>query len=204
MMRTQDTDLVRSNFKPYKYIYMQAHARNESPAHNAASLQLPSGQLGLNDCTCPTIHKFELEVTSNLKISTLNLKLRSSDCNKSMRWIKAVAVQLNNSPHWQPSTLAMRGQRKWSTWKLAPPTRAIPLPRRCHDIGEHIMKSVISHCCDIRNYWYQRAISWIICSDFMCHIIRYWYQRRFCMICIWYRIWYGMKIAQEMGKWLWY
>ena len=53
------------------------------------------------------VHKFELEVTSNLKISTLNLKLGSSDCNKSMRWIKAVAVQLNNSPHWPPSTLAM-------------------------------------------------------------------------------------------------
>jgi hypothetical protein len=45
------------------------------------------------------VHKFELEFTSNLKISTLNLKLGSSDCNKSMRWIKAVAVQLNNSPH---------------------------------------------------------------------------------------------------------
>ena len=47
------------------------------------------------------VHKFELEFTSNLKISTLNLKLQvgSSDCNKYMRWIKAVAVQLNNSPH---------------------------------------------------------------------------------------------------------
>jgi hypothetical protein len=45
------------------------------------------------------VHKFELEVTPNLKISTLNLKLGSSDCKKSMRWIKAVAVQLNNSPH---------------------------------------------------------------------------------------------------------
>ncbi len=50
---------------------------------------------------------FELEVTSNLKISTLNLKFGSSDCNKSMRWIEAVAVQLNNSPQRQPSTLAM-------------------------------------------------------------------------------------------------
>ncbi len=53
------------------------------------------------------VHKFELEVTPNLKISTLNLKLGSSDCKKSMRWIKAVAVQLNNSPHWPPSTLTM-------------------------------------------------------------------------------------------------
>ncbi len=86
---------------------------------------------------------------------------------------------------------------------LAPPTSAIP-PRRCHDIGEHIMKSVISHDCDIRSYWYQRAISWLICSDFMCLIIRYWYQRRFCMIWIWYRIWYGMMIAQERQKWIWY
>ncbi len=29
----------------------------------------------------------------------LDLILGSSDCNKSMRWIQAVAVQLNNSPH---------------------------------------------------------------------------------------------------------
>ena len=45
------------------------------------------------------VHKFELEFTSNLKNFTLNLKLGSSDCNKSMRGIQAVAVQLNNSPH---------------------------------------------------------------------------------------------------------
>jgi hypothetical protein len=37
----------------------------------------------------------------------LKLQVGSSDCNKYMRWIKAVAVQLNNSPHWPPSTLAM-------------------------------------------------------------------------------------------------
>ncbi len=39
-----------------------------------------------NDCICAAVHKFELEVTSNLKISTLHLKLGSSDCNKYMRW----------------------------------------------------------------------------------------------------------------------
>ncbi len=136
------------------------------------------------------VYKFKLEVTSNMKISTLNLKLGGSDCNKSMRWIQAVAVQLNKNPHWPPSTLAMathwRGRRRWSALRLEPPTRAIP-PRRCNDIDEHIMKSVISHGYDIRRYWYQRAISWIICSEVMSHIIRYWYQSRFCMICIWYR-----------------
>jgi hypothetical protein len=48
--------------------------------------------------------KFELEFTSNLKNFTLNLKLGSSDCNKSMRGIQAVAVQMNNSLHWLPRT----------------------------------------------------------------------------------------------------
>ena len=46
-----------------------------------------------------------------------------------------------------------RGRRRWSTWPLAAPTSAIP-PRRCHDIGEHIMKSVISHGYDIPTYRY--------------------------------------------------
>ena len=50
---------------------------------------------------------FKLEVTSNLKISTLNLKLGSSDCNKSLRGIQAIAIQLKNSPHLPPSTLVM-------------------------------------------------------------------------------------------------
>ncbi len=103
----------------------------------------------------------------------------------------------------RPARWRWRGQRRWSTWKLAPQTRAIP-PRRWHDVGKHMMKSVISHGCDIRSYWYQRAISWLICSDFMCLIIRYWYQSRFSMKWIWYSIWYGMIIAQGMGKWLWY
>jgi hypothetical protein len=35
------------------------------------------------------------------------LKLGSSDCNKAMRGIQAFAVELNNSPHCLPSTLAM-------------------------------------------------------------------------------------------------
>jgi hypothetical protein len=40
----------------------------------------------------------------------------SSFCNKSMRGFKAVTVQLNT-----------QGRRRWSTWRMAPPTRAIPL-----------------------------------------------------------------------------
>jgi hypothetical protein len=107
-------------------------------------------------------------------------------------WYRAAGLETSDST-----------RRRWSAWRLAPPTCAIP-PRRCHDIGEHIMKSVISHGCDIRSYWYQRAISWIICSDIMWLIIRYWYQSRFSMKCIWYRRQYHEKIAQETGKWLWY
>ncbi len=50
------------------------------------------------------VDKFKLEVMSNLKISTLKLKLGSSDCNKSMRGIQAVTVRMNNSPpSWGPN-----------------------------------------------------------------------------------------------------
>jgi hypothetical protein len=116
------------------------------------------------------VHKFKLEVKSNLKISTLNLKLDSSDCNKSMRGIQAVAFSWTTVPTDRPAHWRWRGRRRWSTWKLAPPFRAIP-PCSCHDIGEHIMKSVISHGYDIRSYWYQRALLWLMCSDVMSHII---------------------------------
>jgi hypothetical protein len=63
---------------------------------------------------------------------------RDQDCRRS-------------AEHPSPARWRWRGRRRWSGWKLAPPTRAIP-PRRCHDIGEYIMKSVISHGCDIRSY----------------------------------------------------
>ena len=56
-----------------------------------------------------------------------------------------------SAEHPSPARWRWRGRRRRSCWKLAPPTRAIP-PRRCHDIGEHIMKSVISQGCDIRSY----------------------------------------------------
>ena len=56
-----------------------------------------------------------------------------------------------SAEHTSPARWRWRGRRRWSTWRMAPPTRAIP-PHRCHDIGEHIMKSVISHGCDIRRY----------------------------------------------------
>ncbi len=122
------------------------------------------------------VHKFKLEVMSNLKFSILNLKLGSSDCNKSVRGIQAVAFQLNNSPHWW-----WQGWRL-SSWRLAPSTHAIP-PHRCHDMGQHIMKSLISFAYDIRSYWCQWAISWpksgvrSYFTDMM-----QWYQKRFRMI----------------------
>jgi hypothetical protein len=55
------------------------------------------------------------------------------------------------------------------------------------------MKSVISYGSDTRSYWYQSALSWLICSDVMRHIIRYWYHSRFRMICIWYCRQYHQK-----------
>ena len=76
--------------------------------------------------------------------------VHSSFCNKSMRWIKAVTVQLNTRPQHVGDGEA-GGSGAAGSWRPHV-TRAIPPPRRCHDIGEHIMKSVISHGCDIRSY----------------------------------------------------
>ena len=56
---------------------------------------------------------------------------RSIQCNKSMRGIKAVTVQL----HTRPQHVAGRGRSRWSAaWRLAPPTRPIPPRRMCYDI----------------------------------------------------------------------
>jgi hypothetical protein len=86
-----------------------------------------------------------------LKLEVVVSVSGSSNLNKSMSWIKAVAVQLKP----RPSTLVMARpdemERLAPGAAVAPPTRAIP-PRRCHDIGEHIMKSVISHGYNIRTY----------------------------------------------------
>ena len=178
-----------------------------SPGHNAARLQLPSGQLGLNNC---------ISASDGQQFISSNLKLRPTWKFPPETWNLAAATATSpcagsrpspfswtTVPTDRPARWRWRGRRRWSGWKLAPPTRTIP-PRRCHDIGEHIMKSVISHGCDIRIYWYQGAISWLICSDFMWLIIIYWYHSRFHTKCIWYRIWYAMKIAQETVKLIWY
>jgi hypothetical protein len=99
-----------------------------------------------------------------------------------------------------------RGRRRWSTWPLAAPTSAIP-PRRCHDIGEHIMKSVISDGYDIPTYRYQGAKSCHIMTKIMSNIIIFRYHSTFFMIFTWYHRQYHKKIAQETGmilSKLWY
>ena len=103
-----------------------------------------------------------------------------------------------SAEHPSPARWRWRGRRRWSGWKLAPPTLAIP-PRRCHDIGEHIMKSVISHGYDIPTYRYQGAKSCHIMTKIMSNIITFRYHSTFSMICIWYRRQYHKKIAQETG-----
>jgi hypothetical protein len=145
------------------------------------------------------VHKFKLEVKSNLKISTLNLKLDSSDCNKSMRGIQAVAFSWTTVPTDRPAHWRWRGRRRWSTWKLAPPFRAIP-PCRCHD------RRTYHEIRDITWLWYQKLLiseGLIMAYVLWCHEsyhksdIRYWYHRRFRMICTWYRRQYHKNIAQE-------
>ena len=53
-----------------------------------------------------------------------------------------------SAEHTSPARWQWRGRRRWSTWRMAPPTRAIP-PRRCHDIGYNIIKYVASYGYDI-------------------------------------------------------
>jgi hypothetical protein len=87
---------------------------------NAASLQLLSGQLGLHDChgICASD-----EVMSNLKFSTLNLKLEVvvtvAVCTATSPCAKSRLSPFSYTP--VPITLAMV-RRRWSAWKLAPPT----------------------------------------------------------------------------------
>jgi hypothetical protein len=59
----------------------------------------------------------------------------SSFCNKSMR-------RHRSAEHTPPASWRWRGRRRRSTWRMAPPTRAIR-SRRCHNIGCNITKSVI-------------------------------------------------------------
>jgi hypothetical protein len=98
-----------------------------------------------------------------LKFSTFTLKFEvevavsgSIDCNKSERGIylkpEAVAVQQNTRPEHVGDDEAVAphpARRRWSTWRPAPTIRTIP-PRRCHEIGLKIMKSVISYTYDTR------------------------------------------------------
>ena len=50
---------------------------------------------------------------------------RSSQCNQSMRGIKAVTIQLNTRPqHIGDGVAGAGGARGGGGWRLAPPTRA--------------------------------------------------------------------------------
>ncbi len=46
----------------------------------------------------------------------------------------------HSAEHTSPARWRWRGRRRWSAWRLAPPTSAIQ-QRRCHDIGWDIIKS---------------------------------------------------------------
>ena len=49
--------------------------------------------------------------------------------------------------HTSPTRWRWRGRSRWSAWSFAPPIRSMP-PRRCHDIGWDIIKSVTSYGID--------------------------------------------------------
>ncbi len=97
------------------------------------------------------VHKFKLEV--NLKFETWQQRLqqlhaRDPGCRRSAEKQSALTPQHVGDGH-------AGGGGAPGGWH---PTRAIP-PRRCHDIGELIMKShLISDGNDVRRYWYQSAL----------------------------------------------
>jgi hypothetical protein len=157
-----------------------------SPEHNAASLQLPSGQLGLNDCICAGDR--QQFISSNLKLrptwkfppSTWNLA--AATCNKSMRWIQAVTVQLNNSPHWPPSTLKMARPEEVEHLEAGAPNPrhpAVRVPRyrrTYHEIREIIW------------LWYQKLL--ISQGLIMAYVL--WYHEQYQKILISQGISYDM------------
>ncbi len=122
-------------------------------------------QLRQNDSICAS--DGQQFISSNLKLrSTLNRKLGWGDCNKSMRGIQAVAAQLNNSPHWLPSTLAMA--RPEEVEHLAPgapnprhPAALVPWSRiNYHEIRDFIClryQTLMKSECNVMPY---RVISW--------------------------------------------
>ena len=71
---------------------------------------------------------------------------RSSLCNRSMRGIKSVAVQLNTDPQYV-------GDGEAGAGGAAGPWRPQPAPsRRPGDMGYDIMKNMISHGIDITSH----------------------------------------------------
>ena len=94
-----------------------------SPEHNAASLQLPSGQLGLNDCIC---------ASDGQQFISSNLKLRPTWKFPPETWNLAAATATSPCAGSRPSPLSWttvptdrparwrwRGRRRWSGWNPA-------------------------------------------------------------------------------------
>ncbi len=68
------------------------------------------------------VDKFKLEVTSNLKISTLNLKLAAATATSPCARSRPSPFRWTPVPTDSPARLWWRGRRSWSAWRLAPPS----------------------------------------------------------------------------------
>jgi hypothetical protein len=175
-----------------------------SPGHNAASLQQPSGQLGLNDCICAS--DGQLFISSNLKLRP-TWKFPPSTWNLAAATATSPCAGSRPSPcSWTTvpidSPLTPGGGGAPGGWRpqVGAPTRAIPL-RRCHDISWNpwYHMAMISGHTDIRGPYHglYALMSWDISkdTDIIADSVRYVYD-------IVGNI--TKKIAQGMGKWLWY
>ncbi len=88
-------------------------------------------------------------------VVTCSLELETWRCNSSLQWqlplqqVDALdqgscrSAEHTASP--ARSSWRWRGQRSWSAWRLTPPHLPAILPRRSHDIGRNIIKSIISY-----------------------------------------------------------
>ena len=105
-----------------------------SPEHNAASLQLPSGQLGLNDCICAS--DGQQFISSNLKLRPTwkfppeTWNLAAATATSTCAGSRPSLFSWTTVPTDRPARWRWRGQRRLGTWKLAPPTARWPTPSR--------------------------------------------------------------------------
>jgi hypothetical protein len=153
-----------------------------SPGHNEASLQLPRGQLGVNDCIC---------ASDGQQFISSNLKLRPTWKFIPWTWNLAVATATSPCAGSRPSSFSWtivpsdrparwlwrgRTRRWWSSWKLAPAT---PNPR--HPVAQvPWYRRTYHEICGITWQWYQK----LLISERLIMVYMLWFHETYHKILI--------------------